>query len=262
MEIPLALQLYSVREDCARDLLGTLKAIAKMGFEGVEFAGYYEYSADDLNGILKKLDLKAVGTHIKIEDLIGDKLDQTIRFNKTLGNQNLIIPSLPDSMINSKVNWLHTAQLMNNIAKKIKPEGLSLGYHNHPNAKAFQPINGELPWNIFCESTSSDIILQLDAGNAMREGLTADEIVKNLSNYHGRLKTVHLKEYSSKNEQALLGEGEMNWPEFFNVCETLGGTKWYIIEQENCPFLPLECARVSLKNFKKIKSKMRLKAFE
>jgi sugar phosphate isomerase/epimerase len=247
--------LYSVREDCARDLPGTLEAIAKMGYDGVEFAGYHKRSADELNELLRKLDLEAVGSHIKIDDLIGDKLNQTIRFNKTLGNHRLIVPSLPDSMINSKVAWLNTAQLMNNIAKKIKPEGLSVGYHNHPNAKAFQPINGELPWNIFCGSTSPNIILQIDVGNAMREGLNADEILKIIRRYPGRLMTVHLKEYSSINEQALLGEGEIKWHEFFNICETIGGTKWYIIEQENCPFPPLECARVSIKKFNEIKSK-------
>jgi sugar phosphate isomerase/epimerase len=193
--------------------------------------------------------LKVVGTHIKIDDLIDDELYRTTQFNKTLGNQLLIVPSLPDSMINSKVAWLETAQLMNDIAKKIKPEGLRIGYHNHPNAKAFQPINGELPWNIFFRATSPDIIMQLDAGNAMREGLSADEILEILGQYSGRLTTVHLKEFSSTNNQALLGEGEMKWRKFFNLCRTLGGTKWYIIEQEDCAFSPLDCARLCLQNF-------------
>ena len=98
------------------------------------------------------------------------------------------------------------------------------------------------------------LFLRLDEKHEQDDSL-ADEILKNLRNYQGRLKTVHLKEYSSTNEQALLGEGEMNWSEFFNVCKTIGGTKWYIIEQENCSFLPLECARLSIMNFKKIMSK-------
>lgn len=248
-EIPLALQLYSVREDCARDLPGTLKSLSNMGYKGVEFAGYHGHSADDLKRILKSADLKVVGTHININSLLGDELDRTVLFNKILGNQFLIVPSLPPWMINSKVEWLETAQLMNRIAKRIKPEGLRVGYHNHPNARAFQRINGELPWDLLFGATSPDVLMQLDAGNAMREGLSPDEILEILSRYPNRSVTVHLKEFSSTNEQALLGEGEMKWKEFFSLCRTIGGTKWYIIEQENCAVSPLECARLCIQNF-------------
>jgi sugar phosphate isomerase/epimerase len=226
-----------------------LKSLSKIGYEGVEFAGYHGRSADELKRILKKADLTVVGTHININTLLGDELDRTIQFNKNLGNQLIIVPSLPTSMISSKAAWLETAQLMNMIAKRIKPEGLHLGYHNHPNAKVFQLINGELPWDLLFGSTSPDVIMQLDAGNAMREGLSPDEILAIISRYPNRSLTVHLKEFSSTNEQALLGEGEMKWQEFFNLCRTIGGTKWYIIEQEDCAFSPLECARLCLQNF-------------
>jgi sugar phosphate isomerase/epimerase len=90
--VRIALQLYSVREDCARDLPVTLKAVADMGYEGVEFAGYYGRKAAELKGMLKDNGLRAAGTHIYIDDLLGDKLQNTIHFNRTLGNESLIVP--------------------------------------------------------------------------------------------------------------------------------------------------------------------------
>jgi sugar phosphate isomerase/epimerase len=248
-EIPPALQLYSVREDCARDLPRTLKSLSEMGYKGVEFAGYHGYSAVELKRLLKNADLKVVGTHININSLLGEELNRTIKFNKILGNQFLIVPSLPSSMISSRTAWLETAQLMNSIAKRIKPEGLRVGYHNHPNARVFQRINGELPWDLLFGATSPDVLMQLDAGNALSEGLSPDDILEILSRYPNRSVTVHLKDFSSTNKQALLGEGEMKWKEFFKLCRNKGGTKWYIIEQENCAVSSLECARLCLRNF-------------
>jgi len=109
--IPIALQLYSVREDCARDLRKTLEEVASMGYEGVEFAGYYGRTAGELRDMLKDLGLKVAGTHIGIDTLLGDKLKQTIEFNKTLGNRFLIVPWIPENMRNSKEAWLKTAKL-------------------------------------------------------------------------------------------------------------------------------------------------------
>ena len=130
-EIPIALQLYSVREDCSRDLLGTLEGIADMGYEGVEFAGYYGRSAKELRDILDSFGLRVSGSHVRIESLLGDELERTIGFNQTLGNRFLIVPGLPEERRKSKAAWVETARLMNEIAEKLRPEGMQVGYHNH-----------------------------------------------------------------------------------------------------------------------------------
>jgi sugar phosphate isomerase/epimerase len=249
-KIPVALQLYSVREACSCDLPGTLKAIAEMGYEGVEFAGYYGRSADELRKMLDNLGLKVAGTHISIDTLLGDELQRTIEFNRVLGNRFLIVSSLPEEKRCSKTVWLETARLINEIAEKVKFEGMRVGYHNH--AVEFQPINGELPWDIFFGTATPDVVMQLDTGNAMRGGVSPDGVLEIMKRYPGRAVTVHLKEFSSKNELALIGEGEMKWQEFFSLCETTGGTEWYIVEQENYAFPPIECARRCLKNLRKI----------
>jgi len=248
--IPIALQLYSVREDCARDLCGTLEAVAKMGYEGVEFAGYYGRSAEELRGILEDLGLKVVGSHLGIDTLMEDQLEKTVEFNRILGNKYLIVPSLPEKMRESKAAWIETAHLMNRISEKVKPEGMRVGYHNH--TFEFTRINGETPWDIFFGEAEPDIIMQLDTGNAMSGGLTADEVINIVKRYPGRAVTVHLKEFSATNEKALIGEGDMKWEEFFRACETVGGTEWYIIEQESYAYPPLECVKRCLENLKSL----------
>jgi len=248
--IPIALQLYSVREDCARDLPATLKSVADFGYEGVEFAGYYGRSANELRHILDDFGLKVSGAHIRIESLLGDELERAIEFNQTLGNRFFIVPSLPEERRKSKAAWLETARLINEIAERLRPEGIHVGYHNH--AVEFQPIDGELPWDIFFGTTITDVVMQLDTGNAMHGGVSSKEILEILKRYPGRATTVHLKEFSSTNKQALIGEGEMRWKEFFSLCETIGGTEWYVVEQESYVVPPLECVKRCIKNLRKM----------
>jgi len=246
--IPIALQLYSVRGDCARDLYGTLEKVAKMGYEGVEFAGYYDRTAEELRKMLEDLELKVVGSHLRIDMLTGDELEKTVEFNKVLGNKYLIVPSLPKEMRESKAAWIEAARLMNKISEKVKPEGMRVGYHNH--TVEFTPINGEIPWDIFFKEAEPDIIMQLDTGNALMGNLTADEVINIIKRYPGRAVTVHLKEFSTTHKKALIGEGDMKWREFFNACETVGGTEWYIVEQESHAYPPLECVKRCLENLK------------
>jgi len=241
-QIPIALQLYSVREDCERDLPGTLEAVAKMGYEGVEFAGYYGRSAKELRAMLDDLGLVAVGTHTRLDTLLGDQLAETIEFNRTLGNRFLIVPALPEERRNSRQAWLETASTFNEIAERLAEEGMVTGYHNHH--IEFTPMDGELPWDTFFGNTRQDVVMQLDTGNALHGG--ADPILF-LERYPGRADTVHLKEYSQVNPKALIGEGEVHWEDVFRLCETIGGTEWYIVEQESYAYPPLECVNRCLR---------------
>jgi len=249
-KIPVALQLYSVREDCARNLPGTLKAVANMGYDGVEFAGYHDRSAEELRKLVDDLGLQVAGTHIGIDTLLGDELEKTVEFNRALGNRFLVVPALPEERRNSKAAWLETAGLMNEIAEKVEAEGMLVGYHNH--AIEFQPVNGDLPWDVFFGATVPDVVMQLDTGNAMHGGVSSDGILEILKRYPGRAVTVHLKEFSSTDEKALIGEGDTKWKDFFSLCETIGGTEWYIVEQESYAYSPLECVKRCIDNLREM----------
>ncbi|MDD5688294.1 MAG: sugar phosphate isomerase/epimerase [Elusimicrobia bacterium] len=246
--INIALQLWSVREDCARNLPETLKSIAKMGYTGVEFAGYYEKTAKELKKILDDVGLKAVGTHLAIDPLLGDELKKTVEFNHVIGNKYLIVAGLKEERSCSKPAWLETAKLMNEISGKVKPEKMRIGYHNHANE--FKHMNGELPWDIFFKAANPDIIMQLDAGNAMMGGVSADGLLDILNRYPDRAVTVHLKDYLAKDEKVLLGEGEANIKKFISLCETHGKTEWYIVEQSRYAFTPMECVERCINNLK------------
>ena len=242
-KIPIAVQLYSVRTLCAQDLPGTVAGVAKLGYQGVEFAGYYKRSAQELRKLLDDNGLKCCGTHTGIDTLLGDNLAKTIEFSKTLGNIHLIVPGLPEKYRNSANAWRETAKVFNEISEKAKPQGMRVGYHNH--SIEFKALDGQIPWDVFFGNTNKDVVMQLDIGHIVHGG---GDPVKVLKQYRGRAKTVHVKEYSSTKKDAIVGEGEVKWKEVLPLCEKIGGTEWYIIEEESGAYPGLEGIDKSLKN--------------
>jgi sugar phosphate isomerase/epimerase len=247
-KIPLGLQLYSVRTECQKDLPGTIEAVAKIGYQGVEFAGYYDYSAKDLRKLLDDNGLKCCGTHAQFDTLLGDNLPKTIEFNKVIGNKYLIVPWLDPNKYSSAEGWKNAAEVFNELAEKVEPHKMQVGYHNH--SHEFKPVDGQVPWDIFFGNTRKDVIMQFDTGNAMHGG---GDAIPYLKRYPGRAVTVHLKEYSATNKNAIIGEGDIPWEELLTLCETIGGTKWYIIEEEKDVYPPLKAAELCYKNFRKLR---------
>ena len=250
--LPMGLQLYSIREECARDLPGSLKAVRKMGYDGVEFAGYYGYSATDLRRMLDDNGLKCCGTHTGFTSLLDDELPRTIEYNQTLGNPYLIVPALPEKYRDSNAAWIKVAQQFNQIAERLAPLDMYTGYHNH--FVEFKPIAGDatgggVPFDLFFANTSPRVIMQVDLGNAMVGG---GDPLACLRRYPGRALTVHLKEYSAADPKALIGDGEVDWPEVFRLCETSGNTRWYIVEYESDAYPPLESVARCRANLRKL----------
>lgn len=226
-KIPVAVQLYSLRQECKKDFAGTLRAVAKMGYDGVEFAGYWNTPAGDLRKRLDDLGLKAAGTHVKIESLEGDELARTIDFNRILGNDFLIVPGLPKERTASAEGWAEVARELEEIARKLAPLGLWVGCHNH--APEFKDFSGRRAWDILYGSTQK-VVMQMDTGNALYAGV---EPLAFMKKYPGRQQSVHLKEFSATKTWPLLGDGDVNWNGVFAFCESPGDTRWYVIEFEN-----------------------------
>jgi len=218
---------------------------------GVEPAGYYGIEAKDLRKNLDELGLGVAGSHIIIDSLFGDELEKTIEFNAVLGNQFLIVPGLPKEYTNSKDAWIKTADIFNEISAKVKPYGMRIGYHNH--YTEFNPIEGgEPPWDIFFGKANNEVVMQLDTGNCQKGGGNPVEILKR---YPGRATTIHLKEFSSTDDKAILGEGEVNWDEILNLCAMGDKTEWYIIEQETYAHPPIETVKLCLNNLRRMLEK-------
>lgn len=241
-KIPIGLELYSLRDQCKTDLPGMLTAVSKIGYKGVEFAGYHGRNAKELRKMLDDNNLVACGTHTPYESVLADKLQETIAFNHTIGNNFLIVPSMSAK---SKQEWLDKAKLFNELAVKLKPEGMWIGYHAH--AHDFEKYDGESAWDIFFGQTNPAVIMQLDTSNCMDGG--ADPVAV-LHKYPGRVRSIHIKAHGA-GPDSVIGEDKINWPEVFAWCETKGGTQWYVLEHESSSD-PLKAVTRSFEALKKM----------
>jgi sugar phosphate isomerase/epimerase len=246
-QIPVGLQLWTVRAECAKDFPGTIAKVAKLGYNGVEFAGFYDRPAKEVRKMLDDNGLLCFGSHTAIDLLSNEKLAATMEYNKILGNKFVIVPWLDRKQLNTKAGWLEKVKTFNELADKTRSEGVHIGYHAHQGD--FQAIDGETPWDILFGNTSKEICMQLDTGNCMQGG---GDPVAILKKYPGRSLTIHLKEFSKTNPKAIIGDGDVKWKDLFEVCETTGGTQYYILEEESGAYQPLESAELSLKGFKKV----------
>jgi sugar phosphate isomerase/epimerase len=224
-KIPVGLQLYSVREQCKADLPGTLAAVSKIGYRAVEFAGYHGRSAKELRQLLDDNGLVACGTHTPYDSIQGDKLKETVEFNRTIGNQFLIVPWMNETK--SKQEWLDRAKLFNGVADQVKADGMWVGYHAH--AHDFKQIEGVSAWDLFFGNTNVEVVMQLDTANCCEGG--ADPVAV-LKKYPGRARSIHLKAYGGGPE-AVIGEDKVDWKAVFAFCESKGNTQWYVVEHES-----------------------------
>ena len=244
-KIPVGLELYSLREQCKTDLPGMLAAVAKIGYRGVEFAGYHGRSAKELRKMLDDNGIVACGTHTPYESVLGDKLKETVEFNLTIGNKSLIVPSMS---AHSKQAWLEKATLFNELADKVKADGMRVGYHAH--AHDFAKFDGESAWDLFFGHTKPEVIMQLDTSNCADGG--ADPVAV-LKKYPGRARSIHIKPHGASPE-AVIGEDKLDWKEIFAFCDGPGKTEWYVVEHETSKD-PLETVRrtyEALKKFDKV----------
>jgi len=127
-------------------------------------------------------------------------------------------------------------QKFNEISARVRPYDMWVGYHNH--TSEFTEVEGEVPWDTLFSNTVDDVTMQLDIGHALHGG---GDPVAILKRYPGRALTVHVRDYSATNDKALVGGGDVAWDEVFELCEAIGGTQWYIVEQQPSDYPPLEC---------------------
>jgi len=245
MSTPLAVQLYSVRENCARDLAGTLQAIAAMGYDGVEFAGFHGHEATDVRQMLDDTGLKVAGAHIRLEQLEGEALAATVAFHQIIGNEFLIVPGLAPTYTATLDGWRLAAVALNDVAQALAPHNMRTGYHNH--SHEFARLEGRVPLDLLLDQTSDEVVAQFDTGNGLAGGADMTGYVEK---YPGRAVTVHLKEHARDGREVLIGQGDVDWAGFFDACERIGSTRWFIVEQETYPVPPMQAIEGCLKNLR------------
>jgi sugar phosphate isomerase/epimerase len=251
--IPVAVQLYSVRDDCRKDFDAALAQVAAMGFAGVEFAGYYHYDGKPaaLRARLDDLNLKVAGTHVRTGVFADDVIERTIEFHQAIGCRFLIVPGDPAFTDPERSRAL--AETFNRTAARLKPLGMACGFHNHQGE--FATDGGKTYWDLFAERTTPDVILQQDCGWTMMAGLDPVDLVRK---YPGRTRSTHFKPAvlprHAQTRKALLGEDSVDWVAVYAACVSVGGTEWIIVEQEVYPDgrSPMDCTRQSLAGFRKV----------
>lgn len=241
-KIPVGLQLYSIREQCQKDLPGMLAAVSQIGYKGVEFAGYYGRNAKELRKMLDDNGLVCCGTHTPYESVSPAKLQETIEFNQTIGNKFLIVPWMEGK---SKQDWLAKAKQFNELADQLKSKNMWIGYHAH--AGDFKQFDGETAWDLFFGNTKKAVIMQLDTSNCAEGGADPVAILKK---YPGRAKSIHIKAHGG-GPDAVVGEDKINWKEVFTLCERQGQTDWYVLEHESGKD-PLDAVKRSFEALKKM----------
>jgi sugar phosphate isomerase/epimerase len=238
------------------DLPRALEAVAEMGYEGVEFAGYYGCEIGTLRQLLDDAGLKSVGTHTWWQHvpLVGrgseDHLAQAIADSHTLGTELWLgigdVP-FPEPGRERRAGWVAQCEQYNQLAARVAADGLRVGYHNH--AFEFEKVvEGERLWDILLAHLSEDIVIELDTGSAFRGG---GDVLAILAQCAGRVKAIHLKSHSkTRGTRALIGEDDLPWQAILDLCQSVAGTEWFIIEYESDGYPRMEAVRRCLDTVK------------
>ncbi len=263
-KFPVALQLYSVRDAMGEDFDGTLAAVAAMGYQGVEFAGLFGKSAEEVKALCAKHGLTPISAHVNYYEMIEDP-ETVIGTYATIGCRYVVIPHY---------NWAFDKetyeQFIENVRKLgavAKSKGMTLLYHNHD--FEFEKMdNGEYRLVNLYNDVSEDLLeTQLDV---CWVNVGGENPATFLRKYDGRTPVVHLKDFAGQKSEKMyaligvddgdqkaddtkqafefrpVGYGLQKFPDILEAA-TQSGAEWVVVEQD-MPSLnktPLECAKMS-----------------
>lgn len=247
------IQLYGVRNAMAADFEGTLKAVAEMGYEYVEFAGYYGKSSEEIKALLEKYNLKCISVHQRLE-FFNDDPQAAVDYLKGFGVEFVVVPWMETTKLAGYPEWENTKKDFIEKADLFAKNGMKLGYHNHD--FEFAVVNGKYVHDYIFEAVDEDkIVPELDTCWVRYADL--DPVAK-IKQFKGRVPIVHLKDFVCKNfggapvydligtnggaektatqedngfEFRPLGDGLQDFKSILEACEECG-THTVIVEQD------------------------------
>lgn len=247
----IGLEMYSVRTEMAKNIFEPVKAVAKMGYECVEFYGpYINWTPDqvkEMRSLLDSLKIRCMSTHNDSRNLLPENIQKAIDINKTLGSEYIVMASA--GRVEPTVEgWKKVADVLTKASEITKSAGLKVGYHNH--GAEFKALGDTFPLEVIAKNTPANVMLQLDVGTCVEAG--RDPVAWIKAN-KGRINCIHCKDWSKANGyKVLFGEGDSPWKAIFKAAEKEGGVQFYLIEQEGHALPPFEAVDKCLVNFKKI----------
>lgn len=223
------IQLYTIRSLLEEDFVGTIEKVIAIGYKELEFAGFYDRTAEQVKALIDRLGATAPSTHIGYEEATGN-LDEVIATAKTVGHKFIVIPMLSRNLMSSLDGYKEAAQKLNEVGEKCHDEGLRVGYHNHN--FEFREIDGTIPYNILLEETNPDWVdMEIDLYWTLMGG--HDPLV-NFEKYPGRFKLCHVKDMADmegERRMADVGEGEVDFAAIFAQSKQ-AGLVHYIVEND------------------------------
>jgi sugar phosphate isomerase/epimerase len=220
--------LFILREECAKDLMAVLDKIAEMGYDGVEFLGFFGHKPSIIRYKLNTCGLIAVGNHVAFDDFAGNT-HKIIDEHKELGCKYITIGAPPAGS-----SYAYTIDIFERIGEKMKVSGMKLLYHNHAE-ELRDKINGKTYLESVFDDTRPDLLYcELDLGWIAIGG--ADPAYY-LGKYKNRCPVVHFKDYMFTSEKGFLfrptGYGELNTAGLYAqslACDPL--PEWYIMDHD------------------------------
>jgi sugar phosphate isomerase/epimerase len=259
-----ALQLFGVREEMDQDAVGTLRAVAEMGYRAVElisYSGSYGLSAAELKRTLGDLGLTPIGVHLRTTDL-QERFEETALYYRDAGVPEMVVATLPHEYYEGADGFRRGGELLGELARRCGAAGVGLSYHNHYSELASAGDGYGLDL-IFEGAGGADVGLEADVYWITHAGADAPAVLRR---YADRCRFVHLKDRPAGLDAATVevalarradlsrmfaevGEGSLDWPPIFAAAEATG-TRWYVVEQDASARGPLESAAISLRHLK------------
>jgi len=250
-EVPVGLELYSVRDELAKDLNATVTAVAKMGYQIVEFySPYFDWTPEKAKEVRKLLDdlgIQCRSTHNGTQSFTDEGLKKAVELNQIIGSKYIIMASA--GPVTGLDGWRGVAERLTKVAETLRPLGMYTGFHNHQ--AEWPSIEGQRPMDVLATGTPKDVALQLDVGTCVEAGV--DPVAWITAN-PGRVRSMHCKDWSPDKKYAVaFGEGVSPWKRIFDAAESVGGIEYYLIEQEESPD-PFQMVERCLANWKKLRA--------
>ena len=232
--LPIAVQVYSVREEAEHDFAGTMKKLGEMGYDGVELAGLYGKSAEEIRDSIKAAGLTAISAHVSYDELAGD-LEKTLQDYETIGCRYIVIPWLGEDRRFGTALYEETLKMLPVISEGCKKHGMTLLYHNHDFEFAKTPDGTYVLDQLYAEVPADVLGAEPDTCWIKVGGPDPSEWLKK---YSGRCPLVHVKDFRRREDGVdllVLGEGEQDFPTLVKTAKECGA-QWLVIEQDDHPY--------------------------
>ena len=246
------LQLFSVWRDAEKDFLGTFQKVIDLGYEGIQFAGFYNTPAESVKNLLVENKTLVAGAHVGLPQLSHDELERTFEYHHTIQNELIICPALPKEMRLTSNDYKKSAEVLNQIGEACKRSGFIFAYHNHD--FEFQTFADQTGLELLFDNTDPELVkMELDCYWASFAGHDPLELIRN---YKNRVVSLHIKDMKIENGKKTgteIGHGLLDIKSLVEVGNEFG-IEWFTVEQEEFERDPYESLTININNLKKLLS--------